>query len=94
MKKDNGPTWFATSYKLILSPFLITAGGIMFGFRGLDLGLLFFMSAAPTAAASYVMARAMGGNATLAANIIAQTTVASLVTCTVGIFILSSFSLI
>ncbi|MDD9175182.1 AEC family transporter [Aliivibrio sp. S2TY2] len=94
MKKDNLATWFATSYKLILSPAFITIGGILLGFRGLDLGLLFFMSAAPTAAASYVMARAMGGNATLAANIIAQTTVASLVTCTLGIFILSSFGLI
>ncbi|KAB2826063.1 AEC family transporter [Aliivibrio finisterrensis] len=94
MKKDNLATWFATSYKLILSPVFITIGGILLGFRGLDLGLLFFMSAAPTAAASYVMARAMGGNATLAANIIAQTTVASLVTCTLGIFILSSFGLI
>ncbi|RYU68238.1 AEC family transporter [Aliivibrio finisterrensis] len=94
MKKDNLATWFATSYKLILSPVFITIGGILLGFSGLDLGLLFFMSAAPTAAASYVMARAMGGNATLAANIIAQTTVASLVTCTLGIFILSSFGLI
>ncbi|MCP3700585.1 MAG: AEC family transporter [Aliivibrio sp.] len=94
MKKDNLATWFATSYKLILSPVFITIGGILLGFRGLDLGLLFFMSAAPTAAASYVMARAMGGNAILAANIIAQTTVASLGTCTLGIFILSSFGLI
>ena len=94
MKEDNLATWFATSYKLILSPLFITIGGLLLGFKGLDLGLLFFMSAAPTAAASYVMARAMGGNATLAANIIAQTTVASLVTCTLGIFILSSFNLI
>lgn len=94
MKEDSLATWFASSYKLILSPLLITTGGILFGFRGVDLGLLFFMSAAPTAAASYVMARAMGGNSTLAANIIAQTTVASLVTCTLGIFILSSFGLI
>ncbi|PQJ84157.1 AEC family transporter [Aliivibrio sifiae] len=94
MREDKRPTWFAASYKLILSPLFIIMGGIFLGFRGLDLGLLFFMSAAPTAAASYVMARAMGGNATLAANIIAQTTVASLITCTLGIFILSSFRLI
>ncbi|CED57855.1 membrane transport protein [Aliivibrio wodanis] len=94
MRENQRPTWFATSYKLILSPLFITLGGMLLGFRGLDLGLLFFMSAAPTAAASYVMARAMGGNSTLAANIIAQTTVASLVTCTLGIFILSSFNLL
>lgn len=52
------------------------------------------MTSAPTAAASYVMARAMGGNATLAANIIALTTVFSLFTCTLGIFLLSSFGVI
>ncbi|MUH95592.1 AEC family transporter [Aliivibrio fischeri] len=94
MKEESAATWFATSYKLILSPLFITSGGILVGFRGLELGLIFFMSAAPTAAASYVMARAMGRNAILAANIIAQTTVASLFTCTLGIFILSSFNLI
>lgn len=94
MKQDKHPAWFAVSYKLILSPLLFTLGGILLGFRGLELGLIFFMNAAPTAAASYVMARSMGGNATLAANIIAQTTIASLFTCTLGIFILSSFNLI
>ncbi len=94
LKQDKAPAWFATSYKLVLAPVLITLGAIFFGFRGLDLGLLFLMNAAPTAAASYVMARAMGGNSELAANIIALTTVLSLITCTLGIFILSSLQLI
>lgn len=94
LKHDKASTWFATGYKTVLSPLMITLGAIMFGFRGLDLGLVFFMSAAPTAAASYVMARAMGGNATLAANIIALTTLVSLLTCTLGIFVLSSLAMI
>lgn len=41
------------------------------------MGILLLMSSAPTAAASYVMTKAMGGNATLAANIIALTTLGS-----------------
>ncbi|NOH96017.1 AEC family transporter [Vibrio sp. 99-70-13A1] len=94
LKHDKGPTWFATGYKLVLSPLAITLGALAFGFKGLDLGLIFLMSAAPTAAASYVMARAMGGNSTLAANIIALTTSVSLITCTLGIFILSAANLI
>ena len=94
LKHDKAPTWFATSYKLILSPLLITGTASIVGFRGMELGLIFLMSAAPTAAASYVMARAMGGNATLAANIIALTTVASLITCTLGIFTLKATGLI
>jgi predicted permease len=93
LKNDQLTTWFATFNKLLLAPLLITGAALLFGFRGLDLGIIFFMSAAPTAAASYVMARAMGGNASLAANIIALTTVLSLLTCTLGIFILSTLDL-
>lgn len=93
LKNDQLSTWFATANKLIFAPILITLGALLFGFRGIELGIIFFMSAAPTAAASYVMARAMGGNASLAANIIALTTVASLLSCTLGIFILSSLNL-
>ncbi|EEY99806.1 transporter [Vibrio sp. RC586] len=94
LKEERNSAWFATGYKLILSPLLITGGAWLLGFRGLDLGLLFLMTSAPTAAASYVMARAMGGNSALAANIIALTTVFSLFTCTLGIFLLSSFGVI
>ncbi len=93
LKEDNAPAWYATGFKLVLAPLLTTLGALAFGFRGMELGLIFLMSSAPTAAASYVMARAMGGNATLAANIIALTTVFSLFSCTIGIFTLSAFDL-
>ena len=94
MKKEKGPSWFASSYKLIVAPLLITLGAYWVGFRGIELGILFFMNASPVAAASYVMVRSMGGNAVLAANIIAFTTVLSAVTCTVGIIILKAYGLI
>ncbi|WP_028022332.1 AEC family transporter [Enterovibrio calviensis] len=94
MKKEKGPSWFASSYKLIVAPLLITLGAYLVGFRGIELGILFFMNASPVAAASYVMVRSMGGNAVLAANIIAFTTVLSAVTCTVGIVILKAYGLI
>ena len=74
--------------KLLLLPILLTAGGFLLGFRGMDLGILFLMSSSPTAAASYVMARAMGGNAGLAANIIVFTTLGSLLTTSLGIMLL------
>ncbi len=94
MKKEKGPSWFASSYKLIVAPIAITTGAYFVGFRGIELGILFFMNASPVAAASYVMARSMGGNSVLAANIIALTTVLSTVTCTVGIVILKAYGLI
>ncbi len=94
LKHESRSTWFATRYKLIWSPLLITGAAIGYGFRGMEVGIILLMTGAPTAAASYVMARAMGGNAPLAANIIALSTVLSLFTCTFGIFVLSSLALI
>ncbi|MCH1931384.1 AEC family transporter [Shewanella sp. A25] len=94
LKHERHATWFATFLKLVAAPLLITIAAMLIGFRGIDLAIVFLMSSAPTAAASYVMARAMGGNATLAANIIALTTVCSLLTCTLGIFLLSTFQFV
>ncbi|CAM4168117.1 AEC family transporter [Vibrio agarivorans] len=94
LKHDQKPTVFATTIKLVIAPIMVTAAAYLFGYRDIELGLFFMMSAAPTAAASYVMARSMGGNSTLAANIIALTTVASIITCTLGIFILTNLQLI
>ncbi|MEH6452336.1 MAG: AEC family transporter [Psychromonas sp.] len=79
---------FSSVLKVVVAPILITGGAYLFGFAGLQLGLVFFMSAAPTAAASYVMARSMGHNADLAANVIAMTTISSLFTCSFGISLL------
>lgn len=94
MKEEIAPTWFATSYKLLLAPLTITLGGYLFGFRGVELGILFFMNAAPVAAASYAMTRAFGGNATLSANIIGLTTLFSSITVCLGFLILKILDLL
>lgn len=92
LRSEGINTWFSSVFKLLLAPILITGSAFLWGFSQLEIGLLFFMTAGPTAAASYVMARAMGGNANLAANIIATTTAGSLITCSLGISILHSFN--
>jgi len=79
---------FSSMLKIIIGPVLITTGAYFYGFTGMPLGLVFFMSASPTAAASYVMARSMGHNSDLAANIIAMTTIGSLITSSLGISLL------
>ena len=84
----------ATVGKLLLVPVLLTLGGIVAGLRGLELGVLLLMASAPTAAASYVMVRAMGGNASLAANIIVLTTLGSLVGTSAGVTLLKGLGLI
>lgn len=70
--------------RLLVIPTFITLGGYAIGFRDMELTMLFLINAAPTAAASYVMVSAMGGNAVLAANIIAVTTLGSLLSASLG----------
>ncbi|WP_320826508.1 AEC family transporter [Reinekea sp.] len=78
-------TAYASGLKLILIPYSAAWLAHALGFRGMELGVMYLMMATPTAAASYMMVRAMGGNASLAASIIAVTTVASLVTTSFGL---------
>lgn len=86
-------TLLSSGFKLVVVPALFCLGGIALGFQGIELGVLLLMSSAPTAAASYVMVRAMGANAALAANIIAVTTIGSLVTTSLGIMLLRAAGL-
>jgi malonate transporter len=80
--------------KLIFVPLAITLGGYFLGFRNMELGVLYLMSASPAAAASHPMAQAMKGNHYLAAAIIAVTSVGSMVFTTLGIFLLRVSDLI
>ena len=93
LKQSGGLSIKASFYKLVWSPLLFTAAAIVMGFEGLMLGTLFLMMASPTAAASYVMAKAMHGDAELAATIIAMTTAFSIVSVSVGVFSLRALGL-
>ncbi|NBF02423.1 AEC family transporter [Pseudomonas sp. Fl5BN2] len=74
--------------KMVSLPALATLGAWLYGFRGAELGILFLYFGSPTAAASFVMARAANGNHELAAAIIVITTVMAAVTTNLGIFLL------
>ncbi|AMC99951.1 AEC family transporter [Halomonas chromatireducens] len=76
----------ASLMKMITIPVLATSAAWLVGFEGRELGVLFLFFASPTAAAAFVMAKAMGGNAVLTANIIALTTLMASVTITLGVF--------
>ena len=82
-------TW-ASVFKLVGIPLTGVLIGRWLGYGGMELGVFYLMTAAPTAAASYVMVRAMGGNANLAASIIATTTVLSLVSTSIGLVLLKA----
>jgi len=80
--------------KLIILPLIGTFLAYEFGFKGLDLGLIFILFACPTAIVSFIMADAMGSNSKLAGNIVLITTLGSIFTITLGIFLLKEFGLI
>ncbi|QUJ69716.1 AEC family transporter (plasmid) [Photobacterium sp. GJ3] len=94
LRQESSHANLSTCARLIIAPVLITIAGYLYGFRDHTLGIIFLMSAAPTAAASYVMARAMGANASLAANIIAMTTLGSMLTCSLGLTLLKTLKII
>jgi hypothetical protein len=87
-------TIFSTALKLIIFPALTTFAAYLLGFSGMDLGIIFILFACPTAIASFIMAEAMGANSRLAGNILLLTTLASVVTITLGLFILRENGLI
>jgi malate permease and related proteins len=83
-------TGLCLALKLAVIPLVFTVLAWWLGFEGSTLGVVFLLLASPTAAASFVMAQSMGGNATLAANIVMTTTLGSIVTTSVGLFVLKA----
>ena len=88
LRKSGNLALSASLVKMIGLPIITTLGAWFYGFRGPELGALFLYFASPTAAASFVMARAANGNHELAAAIIVITTVMAAVTTNIGIFVL------
>ncbi|ANG64352.1 malate transporter [Marinobacterium aestuarii] len=93
--RDSGRVAVSASLlKVLWLPLIFTALAWALGFEGRELGLLFLFLASPTAAVSYVMARTSGSNARLAANIIALSTLLSVITIMVGLYLLQYWQLI
>ena len=90
---SSASVWGAT-HKIILMPLLFLPVGWLLGFSGMELGIIYLALSCPSAAASFVMAKAVGGNAALAANIIVLTTLGALPFTSLGIFMLKYFALI
>lgn len=83
----SGKIAFSSSlFKVLWTPIVFTLLAALIGFEGRDLGMLFLFLASPTAAASYVMARSAGSDGRLAANIIAISTVISVVSIMLGLY--------
>ncbi|MES9869300.1 MAG: AEC family transporter [Sedimenticola sp.] len=80
---------FGTSIRLLGMPLLMFTGAWLFGIEGLPLTVAVIAAAVPTASTSYVLARQMGGDAPLMANLITVQVVASVITLPLMIWLAS-----
>ena len=80
----SGVSMQASIGRIIVAPLVAVVMGAVFSLPPVHFGVLFIMVASPAAAASYVMAKAMGGNDIVAANILAFTTVVSMMGLAIG----------
>jgi predicted permease len=94
IRKASALAFSSAFIKLIAVPVVLTIGAYFYGFRDIDLGLIFILFACPTAIVSFIMAEAMGANSKLAGNIVLISTVASVFTMAVGIVILKELLLL
>ena len=94
IKKASGLAFTSSAIKVILIPLVLTIGSYYFGYRDIDLGIMFILFACPTAIVSFIMAEAMGANSKLAGNIVLISTIASVFTIAARIVILKELSLI
>lgn len=88
LRQSSGTALSASLMKMVWLPLLATFGAWLYGFREADLAILFLYFASPTAAASFVMARAVGANHELAAAIIVITTLVAVITTNLGLLLL------
>ncbi|MDO5667948.1 MAG: AEC family transporter [Alcaligenaceae bacterium] len=85
---------WASIGRLIVAPIVAIIVGLAFGLDSMTMGVMLLMTASPAAAASYVMAKAMGANDVAAANIIGLTTVGAMPTIAISLTALRYFGLV
>ena len=83
----------ATLFKLVLYPMAFLVLPILWGWRGRVIGAMLLASGAPTAISSFPMAESLGCDGELAGEIVAVTSVLSVLTMFLWIFGLKQFGL-
>ncbi|MDR0832841.1 MAG: AEC family transporter [Candidatus Symbiothrix sp.] len=80
-----------STVRLIIVPVLALSACVYLGFRGVDLAVLISLFATPAAMAGYIMAKNMGNDGELAAQIVVLTTACSCVTIFFFIYFLKAW---
>ncbi len=94
LKRDILPLSAVCAVKLVIMPVVTVAGAMALGFEGVPLITAFGLSCVPTAVSSYTMAEQMGADGPFAAEVVATTTVTSIVTVFLGVLALSAMGIV
>ncbi len=94
IRKASFVTVLSTMLKLIFIPLATCIIAYEMNFPAGDMGIIFIFFGCPTAIASFIMAEAMGSNGRLAGNIVLMTTLGSVITITIGLFLLKQNGLL
>ncbi len=88
LQGDLGVAALSTCFKVVLSPVLAGIILVLFGVRGQDLAIGVLLAGTPTATAAYIMAQQLKGDAELSGAIIMLSTLCSLATYTLALYLL------
>ncbi|MBN9586841.1 MAG: AEC family transporter [Afipia sp.] len=78
--RPEAPAILACALKLLVMPAMAISLGLAFGLSGANLAIVACCSSVPTASSAYVLARQMGGNAPLVAEILTLQTIIAVIT--------------
>jgi hypothetical protein len=92
--EDKRSILVASAMKLVVNPIIFLLLPILWGWNGPVLGAILISFGTPTAVSSFPMAKAMGCDSDLAAEIVVVTSAASIVTMFLWIFVLKQMMLI
>lgn len=92
MRQNTSAGGLSIIVKCAFYPIVVVGLAVLFNIEGMPLMIVFLMAMSPTAAASYVMVRKIGGNHELAAQIIAMSTVISVPATLIGYAIIDAFA--
>ncbi len=88
------PALIASGLKLIFIPLLAVISALTMGFDNYDVLLIYILFGVPTATVSFIMAAAMDGDKELASSIVMLTTLLSVITMTIFIFVFKTIGII
>lgn len=91
---DIKPAAAATIFKLIINPLLAVMSAFLLGFSNSEIFLIYILFGVPTSISSAIITASMGGDENLAASIVMMTTLGSVFSLTIFIFIFKAIKII